>query len=114
MKKEIKENKQTQVKFLHLDSAPMLKEYILRKIKTPKFSGINLRAPEILIKKDAKSGPNKYIVSVTIIVNNVKMYFSEVGSNLYALVDAVVDKINRKISKFRSNFKYRRFDMSGL
>lgn len=110
MKKEInKTNKELNVKFLNLESTPTIVNYIMQKIDKPKFTGLKLNEPNVSIKKDVDSGPKKYVVSVSLVIHNIRLYFREAGDNLYALVDAIIAKINRKIAKFKATMHHNNY-----
>ena len=95
------------VHFQNVMSTDSIVQYVLRKIKKPKFTSIDLKGTDINIKKNSDNGGEKYSVSISIIVHKVKMFFHEVGNDLYALIDAIVSKINRKLSKMRNNRNFR-------
>lgn len=96
-------NNQLKVNFENVDHSLYLLDYIKRKIQRPKFSNLNITAPDIIIKKDHEKGKGKYTLTVTMTVHKVKLYFKEAGDNLYALIDAVVRKINQRLAKMRNN-----------
>lgn len=110
MKRPKNENKlnRVNVHFQNVMSTDYIVQYVLKKIKRPKFSGIDLRDADINIKKIADGGGEKYSVTLSLVAHNVKMFFREVGNNLYAIIDSIVSKINRKLSKMRSNRNFRK------
>mgnify|MGYP003446481171 CR=1 FL=1 len=96
------------VRFQNVMSTDAVVQYVLKKIKRPKFTHVNLKDADINIKKETDRGADKFSVSLSITVHNVKMYFVEVGQNLYQLIDALVAKINRKLAKMRTNRNFRK------
>ncbi len=96
-------NNPIKVNFENVEHSLYLVDYIKRKIRRPKFDKLNITPGIINIKKDHENGSSKYTLSVTVTINKVKHYFKEMGDNLYALIDAVIRKINQKLAKMRSN-----------
>lgn len=99
----MKEKKnQLKVNFENVDHSLYLIDYIRRKIHTPKFSQLKISPKEISIKRDHTKGGKQFVLSVSVIVNKVVYYFKEMGNNLYALIDAVIRKINQKLSRIKN------------
>lgn len=98
-------NKEIKVNFENVDHSLYLVDYIKRKIQRPKFSQLNINTKEISIKRDHSGGGSQYTLSVSVIVNKVQYYFKEIGNNLYALIDAVIHKINQKLAKLKMTRK---------
>lgn len=94
------------VNFENVDHSQYLIEYIRRRIQRPKFTNLKLTPENINIRKDNSKGDSKFVVTISIVVHKVKIFVRETGNNLYALIDAVVRKINRRLSKLKQNINF--------
>jgi ribosome-associated translation inhibitor RaiA len=98
-----RKTKQIKVNFENVDHSFYLIDYLKRKIQKPKLSGLNLITDNINIKKDHSKGVAKYVLTVKVTVNNLTLFFKEIGDDIYLLIDSIVKKINRKLSKIKTN-----------
>jgi ribosome-associated translation inhibitor RaiA len=95
-------NNKFKINFENVDHSMYLIDYIKRKIQTPKFSKLKVSADNISIKKDHQTGSSKFILTASITIHKTKLFFKEIGDNIYSLIDAIVRKINQKVAKQRS------------
>lgn len=93
------------INFQNVDHTNAARSYITEKFSKPKFLNRNIGISEVYIKKDHKKGPDQYAVYVKAIINKVPRHFSALGSDLYAIVDKVEDKITSSVSKLKTGKK---------
>jgi len=88
---------QITVTFRHMETSPAVKKYAEEKI-----SRVKKYLPDVIDAHVILSVEKiRHHAEITIVTNGITIYAEDETSDMYAAIDAVIDKIERQVKKYR-------------
>lgn len=86
------------INFNKVNPTSAIVNYINKRVEKRKYKQV-VNEVDWVIAKDSKKGNSKYRITMEVVAGKTRMFFREVGNDIYKLIDAIIDKFNRKFGE---------------